>query len=193
MKQRVGIFGGTFDPPHRGHLQVARAACDELKLDRLLWIPAGTPPHKRSLPLSEAHHRVAMTEFMVAEDDRFALELFEVSRSTTSFTVETLRYLRRMYPEDALVLIMGEDQWVSFDSWSQPAVIRSLAEIAVYHRAADGNERYTQLSTPDYWLSGSLLAETSTAIRQRVFWGEKVTDDLLETVAAYVNTHALYR
>lgn len=193
MKERVGIFGGTFDPPHRGHLHVARTACDELALDRLLWIPAGTPPHKGLHQLSEARHRIAMTELMVAQDSRFKLELFEVSRSAVSYTVETLQYLNRTHPEADLVLIMGEDQWATFDSWSRPALIRSLAEIAVYQRAAAHEERRAQPSSPDHWLSGSLLAEASTHIRKRISLGEEVDDDLLETVAAYVSQQALYR
>lgn len=193
MNERVGIFGGTFDPPHRGHLQVARTACDELGLDRLLWIPAGAPPHKDAEGLTEAHHRVAMTECMVAEDARFELETWEVQRNAVSFTVDTLQHLHSLHPEWTLVLIMGEDQWDAFDAWVQPDVIRDLAEIAVYRRDHARNSDSSDGHAPDHWLSGSLLPEASTSIRERIAQGENPGSDLLDCVSEYVRAQALYR
>jgi len=192
MKERVGIFGGTFDPPHRGHLQVALSACDELNLDRLLWIPAGTPPHKQQSGLTESRHRVAMTACMADEDERFELELFEVSRGGVSYTVETLEHLSETHPDWTLVLIMGGDQWSSFETWVRPEAIRSLAEIAVYRRAGSESEDPAG-AQPDHWLKGALQPESSTAVRERVVSSSAADADVTNAVASYINAHGLYR
>ena len=136
-----------------------------------------------------------MTRLMVAEDARFRLERFEIARAAVSFTVETLEYLTRKNPDATLILIMGEDQWTSFDSWSQPDTIRSLSQIAVYHRSGgvSGAEPASPTNNPDYWLTGSLLPEASTSIRDRIENGETADGDLVESVADYVRQHALYR
>jgi len=192
MSERVGIFGGTFDPPHRGHLQVARAACDHLGLDRLLWIPSGTPPHKESEHVTDARHRIAMTECMVAEDERFELETYEVLKDATSLTVETLQYLHEQKPTWQLVLIMGEDQWEVFTSWVRPNAIRDLAEIAVYRRSGAAGAIKSR-RVPDHWIPGSLQPEASTTIRNRISKGTTKEHDVLDAVADYIESQGLYQ
>ncbi len=192
MKERVGIFGGTFDPPHRAHLSVARAACDELALDRLLWIPAGQPPHKVGTTMSERHHREEMTRLMTDEDVRFREELGEIMSDAVSYTVDTLERIHRAHSDWTLFLIMGEDQWVTFDTWRKPDRIRELVEVVVYRRAGS-TPLASNAPQPDQWLSGHYLVEASTDIRALIRSGQPVGEALIPSVAAYVEKHGLYR
>lgn len=132
---------------------------------------------------------------MVSEDDRFELETFEVSKEEASFTVETLQHLHEREPGWNLVLIMGEDQWNAFDSWVRPDTIRELAEIAVYRRsdAENTEDAAESASAPDHWLPGSLRPEASTAIRDMVSKEGATEDDLLDSVADYIQLHGLYK
>ncbi|MDE2996082.1 MAG: nicotinate (nicotinamide) nucleotide adenylyltransferase [Bacteroidota bacterium] len=203
--ERVGIFGGTFDPPHRAHLAVALQACDTLGLDRLLWIPAGSPPHKQGVALTEVHHRVEMTRLMTDEDSRFRLELGEALADGPSYTVATLERLHAARPDWQLFLVVGEDQLVAFPTWRSPERIRELVQLVVYRREGEMDGRSGQLSqqggnqteyvasvAPDVWLPGAPVPMASTAIRQHIETGEALTDELLPSVAEYIQEHRLY-
>ena len=196
MKRRVGVFGGTFDPPHRAHLRVALAACDALMLDHLLWIPAGQPPHKEESGISAPHHRAEMTRLMSEADPRFRLDLGELDAQGPSWTVLTLERLRREHPQWDLVLVMGEDQWASFSTWHRPNDILAMAEVAVYHRphteSARAPDHPTHDHPPDYWLPGECMSYTSTMIRDTLRQGKPIDHLVLPSVAAYIRQHHLY-
>ena len=133
---RIGIYGGTFNPIHRGHLTAARAAMDVLELDRLLLIPASIPPHK-ALPQGSAEpaDRLEMTALACAQLGPGAQALdIELHRAGPSYTVDTLRQLRQMYPEDELWLLMGTDMFLSLERWYHAADILSLAHIGAFDR-----------------------------------------------------------
>ena len=133
---RIGIYGGTFNPIHRGHLTAARAAMDVLGLDRLLLIPASVPPHK-ALPQGSAEpaDRLEMTALACAQLGPGAQALdIELHRTGPSYTVDTLRQLRQMYPEDELWLLMGTDMFLSLERWYHAADILSLAHIGAFDR-----------------------------------------------------------
>ena len=103
---RLGVFGGSFDPPHLGHLRIAQISCDHLALSRLLWIPTGSPPHKPSSELSASSHRQAMVQLMVKEDPRFEMDLVEINREGPSYTVDTIRLMEAAFPEAERYLII---------------------------------------------------------------------------------------
>ena len=194
--ERVGIFGGSFDPPHRAHGIVALRACEELKLDRLLWIPSGQPPHKDATSLSDVHHRVEMTRLMTDKDSRFHLELGEVSSPGISWTVTTLERLRAARSDWDLFLIIGGDQLASFATWRNPDRIRSLAQLVVYHRVDNHEDENVQdlpsRTEPDVWLSGDPVDLSSTSIRERIQNGLDTSADLYPDVARYIKSEALY-
>lgn len=194
MRERVGIFGGTFDPPHRAHLRVAQSACDELQLDRLLWIPAGRPPHKEGAEVTDPQHRLEMTRLMTDEDPRFRLELAELMSEDVSYTISTLERIHHVHPEWDLVLIMGEDQWAAFDAWHRPDEIRAMARVAVYRRpdTDERGKRQDAGAQPDHWLPGDSMSEASTWIRHRLQHGQAVDDMLLPAVEAYIQDQGLY-
>ena len=133
---RIGIYGGSFNPPHLGHILAAREFQRALKLDVLLLIPASIPPHK-VLPVGspDGQTRMRMLELAAAELPFAQIDDLELRREGASYTVQTLQTLRERYPADELFLCVGTDMFLSFDSWYQPAKICELATIAMAHRA----------------------------------------------------------
>jgi nicotinate-nucleotide adenylyltransferase len=135
---RVGVFGGTFDPPHRGHVTVAKDVADALGLDRVLWVVARVPPHKSDEAVTDAALRREMVVEAVATDARFEVSDMELARPGPSWTVDTLRTLRAIHPDAELFLILGADQLRTFASgWRDPEAILELATLAVMDRAGE--------------------------------------------------------
>src|SRR5262245_37914490 len=132
--RRVGLFGGTFDPPHLGHLVVAQWALDRLKLDRVVFMPSGTPPHKRGRPVTPAADRVAMTRLAVRGNRAFEVSTLEARRRGSSYTVDTLRALRARSGGTRVFLLIGEDSLEQFHTWREPESILELATLAVAPR-----------------------------------------------------------
>ena len=132
---RIGIFGGSFNPPHLGHILAVREFREKLTLDRVLLIPAATPPHKTLTANSPAaDHRLEMTRLAAAELPFAEVSDIELRREGASYTADTIEALRRVYPQDEFFLLMGTDMFLSFDTWYQPERIAAQATIAVAHR-----------------------------------------------------------
>ena len=144
---KIGIYGGTFNPPHLGHITAARAVFELLKLDRLLMVPDGQPPHKDLPPGSPPpEQRLALTRLAADETglgDRVEVLDMELRREGRSYTADTLTRLRTLYPEDELWLLMGADMFLTLHRWRQPETILSLAGIAAFGRTeADTEELF---------------------------------------------------
>ena len=200
---RIGIYGGTFNPIHRGHLTAARAAMDVLGLDRLLLIPASIPPHK-ALPQGSAEpaDRLEMTALACAQLGPGAQALdIELHRTGPSYTVDTLRQLRQMYPEDELWLLMGTDMFLSLERWYHAADILSLAHIGAFDRVhpqpggdlAAQKRRLEEAYGADIAIipNEHVLDLSSTQVRQALAQGggqELVTDP----VYGYIQRRGLY-
>ncbi|MGA9853560.1 MAG: nicotinate-nucleotide adenylyltransferase [Gammaproteobacteria bacterium] len=131
--RKIGIFGGTFDPIHYGHLRPALEILDTLPLDEIRFIPAGQPPH-RGVPAASAALRLEMVKAAVAGEPRFVVDEREIRRNAPSYTVDTLAELRREYPRDALVLVAGMDAFLGFPGWHQWQKIFDYAHVIVAHR-----------------------------------------------------------
>ncbi|HEX7966517.1 MAG TPA: nicotinate-nucleotide adenylyltransferase [Gammaproteobacteria bacterium] len=131
--RKIGIFGGSFDPIHLGHLRPALEILDALSLDSMLFIPSGHPPH-RGAPLASPQHRLAMLRAALDEEPRFRVDERELKRASPSYTVDTLTELRRQHPADALVLVVGMDAFLGFPGWHRWREIFGLAHVAVMHR-----------------------------------------------------------
>lgn len=130
---RIGIFGGSFDPIHYGHLRPALELLHALSLDHIRFIPAGQPPH-RGAPRASAELRLAMVKAAVADEPRFQVDERELLRATPSYTLDTLAELRREFPGAVLVLIVGMDAFLGFPSWHRWREIFDLSHVAVAHR-----------------------------------------------------------
>lgn len=132
----IGIFGGTFDPIHNGHLRLALEAVEQLGLSRVHFIPLGMPTH-RNPPLASAACRLEMVECAIATESAFVADDREIRRGGPSYTLDTLESLRADMPTESLVLLLGGDAWRSFPRWHAPGQIRRLAHIAVFQRPGE--------------------------------------------------------
>ena len=147
---RVGILGGTFDPIHEGHLAAARGAMDCADLDRVLFVPSATPPH-RGPAVADAEQRIAMARLAIAGEPRFEVADIEVRRGAISYTVDTLRELQRLHPGDELFLILGWDAAKLLPSWREPEEVRRLASILVVTRPGSGKPALTVTAPSGPW------------------------------------------
>jgi len=175
---RLGILGGTFNPPHIGHLICAQEAHAQLELDRVVLMPAGVPPHKQVEADPGPEARYALCEAAIAGDERFDVSRLELDRPGRSFTVDTLRALHDHRPQDDITFIAGGDMARSLPSWREPEALLSLATLAVAERAADkrdaiaaaiaplnGSERVRFFDMPRVDVSSSLVRERVAAGR----------------------------
>jgi nicotinate-nucleotide adenylyltransferase len=195
---RVGILGGTFNPPHIGHLICAQEAYVRLNLDRVILMPAGQPPHKALEQDPGAHHRLELCRRAVAGDDRLRVSDLEVARDGPSYTVDTLTELHLRTPDSELFLIVGGDVAAGLPTWREPERVLSLATLAVARRRGTSRRAVDQALAG---LRGGERAEyfrmprigiSSTEVRDRVRSNEPITYLVPEQVAGYIDQHRLY-
>lgn len=189
---RLGVFGGTFDPPHAGHLVVAQDVVEALSLDRLLFVPSAIPPHRSTTASAPAELRLAMTEAAVEGEDRFRVSDVEFKREGPSYTVDTLRELTRLHADAELYFLMGADQFARFDTWKEPAEVAQLARIVVMERRGELEER-APLSGIDFETVPVLRIDlSSTDVRARVKAGRSIRYRVPEGVRRIIEDHNLY-
>lgn len=190
---KIGVFGGTFNPPHNGHIRLAKAAADELKLDKLLVIPSCIPPHKIAAKLADGQERLEMCRLAFGCDPRFEVSPMELERGSRSYTVETLRELKALYPDSELYFIVGSDMLESFDKWYLWQEILSLSVLCAASREegySPNLSRFGKLAERIKIITLDPLEVSSTQIRNSA--GE-VSPELLDPkVAAYIREHGLY-
>ena len=202
MVRRIGLFGGTFDPPHFGHLVLAEWARVRLRLDRVVFVPAGTPPHKRGRRLTDAALRLALTRLAVRGNPAFTVSGFEARRAGPSFTVDTLRHFHARQPGARFYLLMGADSLADFPSWHEPVEIARLATLIVAARPVQPAPGVRVRSHPLFparacgrvvLLDNPLVAISSSALRARARGGRSLRYLVPDAVAAYVARHGMYR
>lgn len=134
-KLRLGIFGGTFDPPHIGHLILAAEAVDQLSLSKVLWVVTQAPPHKQDLPLTPLAQRLALVTACIGDDQNFEISRVDIDRPAPHYAVDTLQILQDAYPDWSLVYLMGGDSLNNLPTWYQPTVfVRRCQAIGVMKR-----------------------------------------------------------
>ena len=199
---RVGVLGGTFDPPHLGHLILAQEALQALGLSQVLFVPAGEPWRKAGRELSPREHRLAMVRLAAGGNPGLAVSTAEVDRPGPSYTAETLAELRQQFgPETELFFIMGADSLADFPHWHQPHRILELARMAVAERAPLGGEGFEEgipeelaeaLRERVVWLPMPLVAISASAVRERVRQGLSIRYWVSPAVEEYIHDHGLY-
>lgn len=202
MLKRIGIYGGTFDPIHFGHLLLAETSRETLGLDRIFFVPAKRPPHKPGKRLSPDEDRLAMLRLALRGNRAFGVDTFELEQDQISFTVHTVEYFHDKYPDAELFLLMGEDMLRIFPNWYEPQRICELATPAVIGRA--GNE-VQDLSFLSGTASRKCLAKirksrvpmpavsfSGTAIRDAVRHGKSIRYQTPATVVQYIQKKGLY-
>lgn len=200
MIQRLGILGGTFDPIHHGHLVAAGEAHHQLGLDRILIVPAGTPPHKPDRPISPAHHRLRMIELAIAGKPHFVLSRVDVDRPGPSYTVDTLKLLRAEWgPNPRFFFIEGADSLTEIQTWYQPQHLIELCELAAVERPGVEidlpalEKQLPGLASRIHWVHMPRLEISSSDIRARTREGRPISFLVPPAVEAYILNHGLYQ
>lgn len=202
----IGLLGGSFDPIHNGHLQLACDALKHLPLDEIRFLPAAQPWQKG--PMTAAEHRAKMVQLAIADEPRFALDMHEIERGGTTYTIDTLRALRALLPYTPLVLIMGSDQFARLDTWRDWQQIIETVRIAVAQRAGTPLKPSPNLQkVVNAGLASGRIAEfemtpvdaSATEVRhlllgaQTAQAAQRLTAMVPAAVLDYIHTHHLYR
>lgn len=190
----IGILGGTFNPPHIGHLIVAEHVRTELALDRILFIPAATPPHKVNDGIIDAHHRVQMLRLATQDNPHFDVAEIEIARGGVSYTADTLQQLHVEHPSDQFFLLIGMDNLLEFHTWRSPEAILELATVVVMTRPgfaphdvpAAMREKVVICPVPEIDIA-------SRQIRKRVAEGKSIRYLVPDSVREYITRFELYR
>lgn len=194
--QRIGILGGSFDPVHVGHVALATAALESLRLDEVRWVPAGNPWQKSDRALAPAEHRAAMVRLAILGQPRFKFDDTELVRTGPSYMIDTVDVLHRRWPQAQLVLILGQDQYARLHTWHGWRELLSQVTIAVAER--DGRIARASHELLGSWHRVELLpmpevAVSSTEIRARAAAGQEIRTMVPPPVARYIELHHLYK
>ena len=200
MSRTLGLFGGTFDPIHLGHLRAAESAREALLLDNVTFVPARNPPH-RPEPLSSPVDRYAMVALATIGHPQFDVSDLELTREGPSFTVDTVKAFRDAHAEDRLVLIVGSDTFPEMGTWKDREVLESCCTIAVVGRPQEGDQPKASSRHADAPSAGAAvkrvdgppLGISSTSIRRRVREGQSIRYLVPDAVADYIRKRGLYR
>ena len=196
---KLGILGGTFDPPHNGHLQIASVAQAALQLTQVVFIPAKQPPHKQDVYVSPLEIRVGMLECALADRPSFVISMIEAEREGPSYTVDTLRQLHLdLTDDDEIFFIMGEDSLGNLPSWHQPAEIVKLCKLAVLQRPGYDvhldalEEKVHGVKASTILIPAPEIPISASEIRERVRDGKPIGELVPQRVADYIYQHHLY-
>ena len=195
---KVGIFGGSFNPPHIAHSIVAETIRSQFNLDVVLWVPTYAPPHKSTIQLTPYKYRLGMVRAAVAEHSFFQVSDIEKTLDAPTYTIRMLGALRKQYPDAEFNLVLGGDSLAHFDTWTRPEEIAKEVKLLVYPRM-NYPVTYTALALPDY-LSGRVefadapvMSLSAEYIRKRIFEEKSVRYLILKSVLDYINEHRLYK
>ena len=204
LPDSLGVFGGTFDPIHLAHLAVAEEAADWMGLERILFIPAGDPPHKGGRVITPAEHRLAMVELAIAGNERFAVDRIELDRVGPSYTVDTLEALHASRQASGasvdLALVLSADTFLDLMTWHEPRRVVELARLVVAPR--DGYpeagpdflaEHMPDLADRAVFLDAPRLRLSGSEVRRRAAAGRSLRYLVPDAVVDYIGDHALYR
>lgn len=190
--KRIGIFGGTFDPIHNGHLQVARAALDSAQLDLVLFVVAARPPHKTGDTAAPPEQRFRLVECAVASEPQLETSRLELDREGPSYTVDTLKELHAQQPDVQWSLIIGLDSLVDLPGWKDPGGICARARLLVVPRSGDEFSVPNSLDGKYDMLPFEMIDVSSTEIRGRVSAGESISELVPPSVATMIDSEGYY-
>jgi len=188
---RVGLFGGSFDPIHNGHLITSIAVREIRKLDKVIFIPCYISPHKLAGSHSSAEHRLNLVRTAVSEYPFFVVSDFEIIRGEVSYSIDTVRHFKQFY--DEIDLIIGYDNLMVFESWKEPDELIKLAELVVLRRQSDnldGTNRFFDIAN---FVETPFVDISSTEIRARINKGKPVESFIPENVLKYIIKNNLYK
>ncbi len=196
---KTGILGGTFNPIHNGHLYMAFEAKETLDLDRIIFVPNYIPPHKEAMD-RDPEDVLNMILLAIEEYEDFHLSTYELEKKGLSYTYETLEHFTKIYPNDEIYFIIGEDSYVNFSSWRNPEIILNLADLVVFQRELTGKDRtsdaaefFEKHEKHPIILDSLTLEVSSSDIRDRVKSGKEIGYLVPNRVRDYIDEHGLYK
>ncbi len=195
---KTGLFGGTFDPIHNGHIKVAQSAKQRLGLDRIIFIPSGDPPHKKDKQVTDKYKRLAMVEEALSGTD-ISVSDWEVQQDAKSYSVELIKHFQKEFPEDELYFIIGADSFKDLPTWWHYRELLSLCTLVVMARPDTDKQallsRYEGTEVPPrvFYLEGLLMDISSTQIREMVAEGKDISRLVPQSVAFYIKNQGLYK
>ncbi len=204
MTKRIGLYGGSFDPIHLGHLSIARAVADELRLDEVIFLPSAQPPHKTNVRLTATEHRAEMVRLAIADNPIFSFSDYDLARPGPTFTIDTIKHFRKTCePGTELFWIIGTDSLAELPTWHRIAEFVDLCQIVTAAR---------QISEKIYWdrfrpmlnerqieslrrgmLETPIVDISATDIRSRLLDGQQIREHVAQAVEQYILQHGLYR
>ncbi len=202
---RIGIFGGTFDPPHFGHLVPVESVVQEVSLDAVHYMPAYIPPHKRNELLTDPYHRTAMLALAIQHYPKYRLLPLELDKGKVSFTVDTIREVRQLQaPEDTFYFIIGTDSFLEIDTWYEYENLIQLCNFIIINRGTGETELIEKLKYLEttlhqnlkdtfHFASNAIFPISSTEIRAAAAEGKSLKGLVPDEVANYIQRHALYQ
>ncbi len=193
----IGIFGGTFNPPHMGHYSLAAEAKKEFHLDKVFFVPAYIPPHKEPRNVIDAEHRLEMAKLLINGNPDFILSDFEINRKNVSYTIDTIRHFKTEFPETKIHFLIGSDAFYHIDTWKDSQEVLKLTDFIIFPRAGNTKEmiakKFGNFTNVVFWAHTGLIHIASTDIRFRIRSGEDCVEELGPKVSAYVKEHKLYK
>ena len=195
---RIGIFGGAFNPVHNGHLHLAKSYLDELKLDKILFVPTSVPPHKTADGLISGEHRINMLRLATKDNKRFEISDIEFWRGGKSYTFDTIKALQSVFPSDKFYLIVGSDQYLYFENWYRADEILRMVTLVTAAREQSEYDKMLAFKAENENLKNSLISRfevleiSSTDIRDRVKKGESISALVPTGVEQYIKDNKLY-
>jgi nicotinate-nucleotide adenylyltransferase len=198
---RIGIIGGSFNPIHIAHLIIADRFCDQMELDRCIFVPAAQSPFKiNDTSLASGEHRASMVQLATEQHPKFEVSDIEICRGGVSFTIDTVRAIQKQYPDASVSLLIGSDQAIEFVRWKEWESICREAQLCIVRRpfllTPEMEERITDMLSIDgaspVWITAPLLEISSTEIRQRVAAGRSINYLTVKAVRDYIFAAGLY-
>lgn len=203
MAERLGLFGGSFDPVHYGHLLLAECCREQARLHQVIFLPAAVPPHKQDRPMTPSAYRVEMLELAIAGHEHFCISRYEAQRQGVTYTVDTLRYFRQEHPQAELFLLLGADMFNDLPHWHRAEEVCRLALPLVARRAGGAEIDFgllAHLVEPDrleamrrHQVEMPAIGISSTDLRRRVAAGRSIRYQTPRAVEEYIRSHGLYR
>jgi nicotinate-nucleotide adenylyltransferase len=197
---RIGVLGGTFDPPHNGHIAIAEQALTQLQLSQVLFAPARLPPHKNAIGITPIDHRLEMVRLAIADHPRFAFSRIDIDRARPTYTADTMSLLREQLGADIeFYFIMGTDSLANILTWYAPEKLIHVCRLAVFYRPGfdadlDALEKQLPgLRARVVLLSSPALDIAASDLQRRIHAGELITQLVPPRVEAYIAQHKLYR
>lgn len=195
---KIGLFGGTFDPVHNGHVAIAKEAKKRLALDEIILIPCGDPPHKVSKEISGKTHRMAMTEQVFLPLGGFSVSDYEITKETPCYSVDMLKHFKKLYPDDELFFIIGADSFHDIPTWWHYRELLSLCTIIVVSRPDTKKSELLSRFAGDeppprvFYLDNVAYDVSSTQIRSMVYHGQNISALVPDAITQYIKKNKLY-